>query len=201
MPNGTEGVARFFAGLGAGPALRQRAAAQGRLDAMREALTDAQIRNTGADAELKQTKVDALDPAALAQAFAGMGLDDGQSQGAAGLARAGNNADQIGGLMKALQIIGAQRAARDAAVRGDKNAANASLFGATDKPVDLSKVVDGVSFDPTATPDQNAFDPTAVGQSMIRQHDASAASSAASAAATRAKLPAELRKLEAEAGK
>lgn len=198
---GTEGVAKFFAGLGAGPALRQRAAAQGRLDAMREALTDAQIRDTGAQAALRQTQVDALDPATLAQTFAGFGLPEDQAGGAAGLVRAGNNANEVGQFMTHLQHLASQRAARDAAVRGDLNGANAQLFGLADKPVPLSQVTDGVALNPIVTPDANAFDPTAVGASMIAQHNAAAANSTASAAATRAKLPGELRKLEAEADK
>lgn len=201
MPYGTEGVAKFFSGLGAGPALRQRAAAQGRLDAMREALTGAQIDDTNAESGLRQAKLDALDPATLATAFGNMQSPDTQAEGAAGLARAGNNADQIGGLMKALQIISAQRGARDAAIRGDQNLANANLFGATDKPVTLSQVTDGVVLNPTLTPDQNNFDPTAVGQAMINERNAAAGNASASAAATRAKLPLELRKLGAEAAK
>ena len=201
MAMGTEGVARFFAGLSAGPALRQRAAAQGRMDAMREALTGAQIDNTQADAGLKQLKLDSMDPDTLGAAMAAMGMDASQSQGAAGLVRAGQNVSEVGALMSALQKQSAQRAARDAALRGDRNAANANLFGVADKPVDLSQVTDGVALDPTVTPDQNAFIPTAVGQSVINAHNAAASNSSASAAATRAKLPVELRKLEAEAGK
>lgn len=201
MANGTEGVAKFFAGIGAGPALRQRAAAQGRLDAMRTALLDAQIGNTQADAGIKQVKLDALDPATLAAAFSGAGVPEAQASGAAGLARAGNNADQIAGMMKVLQGLAIRRDARDAAVRGDLNGANANLFGVADKPVTLSQVTDGVALDPTVTPDANAFDPTAVGQAMINQRNAAAGNSAASVAATNAKLPMELVKLAAEATK
>ncbi len=186
MPNGTEGVAKFFAGLGAGPVLRQQAAARGRLDAMRMALDDAQIRNTGNDAALKQIKLDALDPATLAAAFAGAGVPQEHAAGAAGLDRAGNNASQIGALMKTLQEQAIARDARDAAVRGDLNGANANLFGLADKPVTLSQVTDGVALNPTVTPDQNAFTPTAVGQSMIGQRNAAAANSYAGAGANNA---------------
>lgn len=186
MPNGTEGVAKFFAGLGAGPALRQQAAARGRLDAMRMALDDAQIRNTGNDAALKQIKLDALDPATLAASFAGAGVPQEHAAGAAGLDRAGNNASQIGALMKTLQEQAIARDARDAAVRGDLNGANANLFGLADKPVTLSQVTDGVALNPTVTPDVNAFTPTAVGQSMIAQRDAAATNSMAGAGANNA---------------
>lgn len=199
MPMGTEGVAKFFAGLGAGPALRQRAAAQGRRDAMQEALADAQIRNTGADASLKQDKLDAL--TGVQQAWQAMGLDPTQADGAATFSRTGDNASIVAEMVGKLQAQAAQRAARDAAIKGDRNLANANLFGVADKPVTLSQVTDGVAFDPTQTAASNAFDPTAVGASMIGENNAQAANASASAAATRAKLPVELRKLEAEAGK
>lgn len=198
MPMGTEGVAKFFAGLGAGPALRQQAAARGRLDAMRAALTDAQIRNTGNDAALKQVKLDALDPATLGTALAGAGVPMEQSDGAAGLVRAGQNVNEIGGLMKTLQALGLQRAARDAAVRGDLNGANAQLTGLADKPITLSQVTDGVAFNPTQTPDANAFAPTAVGQAMIGQRNAAAADSMAGAGAQNAMR--DLRRVQAAAG-
>lgn len=198
MPYGTEGVAKFFAGLGAGPALRQQAAARGRLDAMREALTDAQIRNTGADAGLKQVKLDSLDPQVLAQSLSGLGVDAGQAQGAAGLVRAGQNVNEIGGLMKTLQSEAMRRAARDAAVRGDLNGANAQLMGLADKPVTLSQVTDGVAFNPIVAPGSNAFDPTAVGQAMINQRNAAAANSMANAGAAGALT--DLRKVQTAAG-
>lgn len=198
MPMGTEGVAKFFAGLGAGPALRQQAAARGRLDAMRTALIDAQIRNTGNDAALKQVKLDALDPATLGAALAATGVPQDQSGGAAGLVRAGQNVNEIGGLMKTLQSLAVQRAARDAAVRGDLNGANAQLFGLASKPVTLSQVTDGVALDPTVTPDRNAFDPTAVGQAMINQRNAAAADSAAGAGAANALR--DLRQVQTAAG-
>lgn len=198
MPMGTEGVAKFFAGLGAGPALRQQAEAKGRMDAMRAALTDAQIRNTGNDAALKQVKLDALDPATLGAALAATGVPQDQSGGAAGLVRAGQNVNEVSGLMKTLQGLGLQRAARDAAVRGDLNGANAQLFGLADKPVTLSQVTDGVALNPTVTPDSNAFDPTAVGQAMIAQRQASAANSMAGVGANNALR--DLRAVQTQAG-
>lgn len=201
MPNGTEGVAKFFAGLGAGPALRQQAAARGRLDAMRMALEDAQIRNTGNDAALKQIELDSLDPATLAASFAGAGVPQDRAAGAAGLQRAGNNASQISALVSAMNELAAHKDAQAAAIRGDQNLANANLFGVANGPVDLSSVQDGVAFNKTVTPDKNAFTPTAVGQSMIAQRDAAAANSYASANATTQKLPDELKKIQADAAK
>jgi hypothetical protein len=66
------------------------------------------------------------------------------------------------------------------------------------KVQDVSKVQDGVSYNPTVAPDQNRFDPTQVGLAEIMQKqaaagasNASAASSYASAARTRAGIGAD----------
>jgi hypothetical protein len=191
MATNTSGVGRFFGGLAAGPALRQRAATQGRLDAMREALSDAQIRNTGAEADLRQDKLAALDPATLSQAFAGFGLQPDQASGAGTLVRSGQNVNEIGQLMKSLAAQSAQRAARDRAINGDLNGANAELFGVANGPQKLSAVEGGVTLNPLATPDQNQFAPTAVGQAMIAADQARANASNASAARSRAGIAAD----------
>lgn len=191
MATNSSGVGRFFGGLAAGPALRQRAATQGRLDAMREALSDAQIRNTGAEAALRQDKLAALDPATLSQAFTGLGLTTDQAGGAGTLVRGGQNVNEIGQLMKSLAAQSAQRAARDAAINGDLNRANAELFGVANGPQKLSAVEGGVTLNPLATPDQNQFAPTAIGQAMIAADMARANASNASAARSRAGISAD----------
>lgn len=191
MATNTSGVSRFFGGLAAGPALRQRAATQGRLDAMREALSDAQIRNTGAEASLRQDKLAAMDPAGLASAFTGLGTTPEQAQGAATLYRGGDNGPQIGELIKTLTHLGSQRAARDAALSGDMNAANANLFGVANGPQKLSAVEGGVELNPLATPDQNSFTPTALGNAQIAADFARAGASNAAAARSRAGISAD----------
>lgn len=191
MATNSSGVSRFFGGLAAGPALRQRAATQGRLDAMREALSDAQIRNTGAEASLRQDKLAALDPGGLGAAFTGLGLDPDQSAGAATLYRGGDNGAQIGELVKTLTHLSAQRAARDSALSGDMNAANANLFGVANGPQKLSAVEGGVTLNPLATPDKNSFTPTALGNAQIAADFARAGASNASAARSRAGISAD----------
>lgn len=80
--------------------------------------------------------------------------------------------------------------ARGGASIADINPLLAALQG---KVQDVSKVQDGVSFNPTVAPSQNTFDPTQIGMAEIMQKGAqadasraSAASSYASAARTRA---------------
>ncbi len=178
---GTEGVGRFFGALGGSKALRERAASLGRQDAMREALTNAQIGNTRADEGLKQVKLDALDPATLGAAMASLGVDPSQTSGAAGLVRSGQNVNQVGDFMGKLLQQAALRKARDAMANGDPNAANQSLAIANGKPIDLTKIADGTSYNPNVTPDQNTFDPTAVGQALIGARNAQASASDAAA--------------------
>lgn len=182
MPMGTEGVGRFFGALGGSKAMRERAASLGRQDAMRAALTDAQIGNTQAEGDLRRIKVDALDPEAIAASLIGLGVDPSQAPGAGGLVRAGQNVSQVGDFMGKLLQQAQLRQARDAFANGNPNAANEALTVANGKPVDLSKVVDGVSFNPNVTPDKNQFDPTQVGQAMIAARMAQAGASNASAA-------------------
>lgn len=191
MATNSSGVGRFFGGLAAGPALRQRAATQGRLDAMREALSDAQIRNTGAEASLRQQKLAALDPSSVAGALAGFGLTPEQAQGGGTLVAGGQNVNQIGQLMTALAHQASQRAARDRAIKGDLNGANAELFGVANGPQKLSAVEGGVTLNPLATPDQNQFAPTAIGQAMVAADMARANASNASAARSRAGIAAD----------
>lgn len=205
MPLGTEGVGRFFGALGGSKALRERAASLGRQDAMREALTNAQIGNTQNEAALKGVKLDALDPATLGAAMAGIGVDPSQTSGAAGLVRSGQNVNQVGDFMGKLLQQAQLRQARDAFANGNPNAANEALTVANGKPVDLSKIVDGVSFNPNVTPDQNQFDPTQVGQAMIAARmaqagasNASAANSYAGAAQKNALTPLQVQKLGME---
>lgn len=82
------------------------------------------------------------------------------------------------------------RARQPGATVADLNPLLAVMNG---KPVEVSNVKDGVSFNPYATPDNNRFDPTQVGMAEIMQkgaqadaEHASAANSYASAARTRA---------------
>lgn len=69
--------------------------------------------------------------------------------------------------------------ARNGAVVADLNPLLAVMNG---KPVEVSDVKDGVSFNPYATPDKNRFDPTQVGLAEIMQKGAQAEASRASAA-------------------
>jgi hypothetical protein len=86
--------------------------------------------------------------------------------------------------------------ARGGASVADVNPLLAVLNG---KPVEVSNVKDGVSFNPYATPDQNSFNPTQVGIADIMRNGAEAdaakaraVSSYASAAKTRAGIPSNL---------
>jgi len=187
MANGTEGISRFTRAILGGQGIQSRAAALGRQDALREALSGAQIDNTRNEASLRGVKLGALNnPAGLAAAFGGFGLTEPEASGAGTLAQAGFNPSEVANLITGMQKVSSQRNAAKAALSGDYNAANANLFGTANGPQALSKVEDGVTLNPLVTPDQNSFTPTDIGQAMIGADNARAAASYASAARQRA---------------
>ncbi|MDQ7996056.1 MAG: hypothetical protein AAGC76_09395 [Luteibacter sp.] len=101
----------------------------------------------------------------------------------AAMFHAGINPTQLSGynresLGTTIQQDAYERARGGAAV-ADLNPLLAVMSG---KPVEVSNVKDGVSFNPYATPDQNRFDPTQVGLAEIMQRGAQADASRASAA-------------------
>jgi hypothetical protein len=112
----------------------------------------------------------------------------------AAMFHAGINPTQLSGYNKEALGTTIQQDAYGRASRGEPIAAiNPLLAVMAGKPVEVSNVKDGVSFNPYATPDQNRFDPTQVGLAEIMQkgaqadaEHASAANSYASAARTRA---------------
>jgi len=166
-----------------GTGIRARAAAQGRQDALREALTGSQVDNTRAETALRQNKLSNLDPAVLGPAIAGaLGVPTEQGGNLATVGNAGlGNVSEMAQALRTAQMVSAQRAARNAALGGNLNEANANLFGVANGPQKLSAVEGGVTLNPLATPDQNDFTPTAIGQAMIGADNARAAASYASA--------------------
>ncbi len=112
----------------------------------------------------------------------------------AAMFHAGINPTQLSGYNKEALGTTIQQDAYDRARGGAAIAdVNPLLAVMNGKPVEVSNVKDGVSFNPYATPDNNTFDPTQVGLADIMQkgaqadaEHASAANSYASAARTRA---------------
>lgn len=190
---GTEGVDRFVRSILGGTGIRARSAALGRQDALREALTGSQVDNTRAEAALRQNKLTNLDPAVLGPAIAGaLGIPDAQGGNLATVGGAGlGNVSEMAQALRTAQMVSAQRAARNSALSGNMNEANANLFGVANGPQKLSAVEGGVTLNPLATPDQNDFTPTDVGQAMIGADNARAAASYASAARQKAGIAAD----------
>lgn len=114
-----------------------------------------------------------------------LGISDAQARL---MAAGGGNAQQLAGALGGLQGQGFRQAAVDAAVLGDPGAANAQLFGVANGPVDLTKITDGMAFNPIAAPADAGMAVTPLGEATIRQRDASAAASGARAQSTRARL-------------
>jgi len=101
----------------------------------------------------------------------------------ANLFRAGYNPEQLSGYQRETLGTAIQQDAYDRA-RGGAEVAdlNPLLAVMNGKPVEVSTVRDGVSFNPYATPDNNRFDPTQVGIAEIMQKGAQAEASRAAAA-------------------
>lgn len=190
---GTEGVDRFVRSILGGTGIRARAAAQGRQEALREALTGSQVDNTRAEAALRQNKLTNLDPALLGPAIAGaFGIPSEQGGNLAVAANAGEgNLAELAQAMRTAQITSSQRAARNEALNGNYNGANANLFGVANGPQKLAAIEGGMSLNPLATPDSQNISPTDVGKAMITADLARAGASNASAARSRAGINAD----------
>lgn len=190
---GTEGVDRFVKSILGGQGIRARAASMGRQDALREALTGSQVDNTRAEAALRQNKLSNLDPAVLGPAIAGaLGIPDAQGGNLATVGGAGlGNVSEMAQALRTAQMVSAQRAARNSALSGNLNEANANLFGVANGPQKLAAIEGGMSLNPLATPDSQTISPTDVGQAMITADLARAGASNASAARSRAGISAD----------
>lgn len=107
---------------------------------------------------------------------------------AALLAAGGGSAQQLTGGLGNLRRQGFQQAAAEAAALGDVQGANAQLFGVANRPVQVTGITDGVAYNRLAAPGEADITVTPLGESTIRQRDASAAASHARAHATRQRL-------------
>ncbi len=167
-----DGFASLFREIARGGATRQAGMADQQAQFLQQdynrgraekALTDARIAR---DTELQRQQ--------FAQALEGLGMDPQQAAGAGTLLRgdAGNFQQIARGLGQLMQNEGAQMAL-EAAKRGSLQdmAPGLALYGG--KPLQTTRVADGVAFNPYGAPEQD-FATTPVGDATINARNASA---------------------------
>jgi hypothetical protein len=165
-----EGVANFFREVARGGATRQAGMldqqgqflqqdyARGRAD---KALTDARIAR---DEEMQR--------AALEETLSKAGI--GQAGAFSGLFRAGGgNADQVAQALGQFEQNAGLQMARVAAERGDLQGMNPGLALGDGKPLQTTRVSDGVAFNPYGAPQQDIAT-TPVGEATIGSRNATA---------------------------
>lgn len=185
MPvNNGAGIGQFFRNLAMGPAMRQSAERKGRLAGLEEMLTEASAYGKREQAKRDYAENQGLDGMEEAVTpLLGAELARAVSQAARAKYDLRQGVEAGGGLQKQLF----ERNARDRILAGDFEGANAYLAGIDGKPLQITDVQEGVVVNPYANRAGQGQQTTSVGSSMIRENDASAASSYASADASRAR--------------
>ncbi len=143
----------------------------------------ARVAGLIADARIKRDEAMARD--SIESALIGSGMDRGQAGVVATVFRGGWNPEQLSGYtgdMQAQDIRGQSLAAAQA---GNATLMNDLLSVYEGKPRIQTSIADGTAFNPYGQASQQTYT-TDVGQSTIRQRDASAAASYASAENSRA---------------
>lgn len=103
-------------------------------------------------------------PAALATT---LGISPEQAGALSTLLRGDVNVGQLGQFRGSQQAQGFRQDAVTAALAGDQNRANAYLTGLADKPITLTQVAGGSTFNPTMLPDGQAFTTTPLGGAQV----------------------------------
>lgn len=167
--------------LGGGGQLKQQAYQMG----MTQGAQSADLLEQAVERRNKNLALAAVTPEAIQSTD-----PNGQASLLAALLKGGIDPRQLSGYQTQEQALGYNNSAMAEALKptgtADQNLLNRELAVISGKPVNLSNVQDGVTYNPQVTPDQNRFAPTDIGQALIGADNARSVASYAQAGASNA---------------